>query len=61
MMQRNKVRSAPAHLNRIFFVVVIVFFFIGINIGIRIGVGNGTGARLWLSLNGLGGHTYMPP
>src|SRR6266576_6235692 len=30
MMQRNKVGSAPTHLNRFFFVVVIVFFIIGI-------------------------------
>jgi hypothetical protein len=30
MMQRNKIDSAAAHLNRFFFVVVFVFFLVGI-------------------------------
>jgi hypothetical protein len=30
MMQRNKVGSAPTHLNRLFFVILFVFLIIGI-------------------------------
>ncbi len=43
MMQRNKIDSAAAHLNRFFFFVVFVFFLIGIIVlpfGI-LGVANG--------------------